>query len=179
MKNFAITSDDLIPILVSVIIQSKPKHMKSNIQMMSYFTFSNFNSTSLGFTLVSVSAAIEYLSNATFGGSENKPVSVTTFSKSFEKTSQNSPLKFVTLSTTSNTNNSNNKNETTSEKKDENSNSNKKQINFDSPTKKKNENDEIPKQQRQLNVIPAPLVIDLKKQEKSKQELGEFLSSLT
>jgi len=60
-SSFEITTDDLIPLITHTIIVTNPLHLQSNISYMEYFTFSNISATSLGFTLVTFRAAVEFL----------------------------------------------------------------------------------------------------------------------
>jgi len=57
----AITTDDLIPLIAYVIIRAKLQCLITNLYYMENFSFSKISTSSLGFTLVTFRAAIEYL----------------------------------------------------------------------------------------------------------------------
>ena len=61
-----VTTDDLIPFLVYIIILAKPRHLATELFLMSYFTFTNISTSQLGFYLVSLQAAVEYLKSEEF-----------------------------------------------------------------------------------------------------------------
>jgi len=66
-KDLAITTDDLIPLMLYVIIRAAPQYLHSNLAYMHYFTYSNISTTSLGFTLVTFRAAVEYVQSEHLG----------------------------------------------------------------------------------------------------------------
>lgn len=60
-KDLVVTTDNLIPLLVYVIIQAKPLHFHSNIYYTEQFSFSNLSTSSYGFTLITFKAATSFL----------------------------------------------------------------------------------------------------------------------
>lgn len=61
-----ITTDDLLPIIVYILIQGKPCHLFTNLFLMQHFVFVNISTTELGFNLVTFSAASEYIRSDKF-----------------------------------------------------------------------------------------------------------------
>ncbi|XP_023933480.1 ankyrin repeat domain-containing protein 27-like [Lingula anatina] len=61
-----LTSDDLIPLLVTVIIESKSSHLWSNLYYMEHFNWAMSTKDDLSFSLVTFKAAVEYLKTTKF-----------------------------------------------------------------------------------------------------------------
>jgi len=57
----SVTTDDLIPFLVYIIVLSKPKYLRTNIFLMESLTFVDLSTNEMGFNLVSLQAAVQYL----------------------------------------------------------------------------------------------------------------------
>ncbi|XP_077996002.1 uncharacterized protein LOC144449350 [Glandiceps talaboti] len=67
-----LTSDDLISILITVLIQSKNSHLASNLYYMEYFNWASSSKDDLSFSFVTFKAAAEYFKSTDF--SYLKPV---------------------------------------------------------------------------------------------------------
>lgn len=57
----SVTTDDLIPFLVYIIVLSKPKNLRTNLFLMENLTFIGLSTNEMGFNLVSLQAAVQYL----------------------------------------------------------------------------------------------------------------------
>ncbi|XP_070572550.1 ankyrin repeat domain-containing protein 27-like [Ptychodera flava] len=61
-----LTSDDLISILITLLIQAKSRHLASNLYYMEHFHWSTSSKDDLSFSLVTFKAAAEYFINTDF-----------------------------------------------------------------------------------------------------------------
>jgi len=61
LKNVAITTDELIPLIAYIITRVDLKYLESNMYYMENFIFTNISTTQFGFTLVNFRAAILFL----------------------------------------------------------------------------------------------------------------------
>jgi len=59
--DLTIATDDMIPLLLSVLLQSELNNVHTNIIYMKEFELSDISTTELGFSLVSLEAVVEYL----------------------------------------------------------------------------------------------------------------------
>jgi len=75
--SIAITTDDLIPMILFVITCAAPQFLYTNLSYMEDFSFLNISATSLGFTLVTFQAAVAYLQSEHLSPTDNgqsKPI---------------------------------------------------------------------------------------------------------
>lgn len=76
LSDNVLSSDDLIPIVVFVLVQSKPQHLNSTLYYVKHFTRTNVKTSQLGFHLTTFTAAAEFiktdhLPRSIFGGSSS------------------------------------------------------------------------------------------------------------
>ncbi|CAH1802342.1 unnamed protein product [Owenia fusiformis] len=65
-EQLCLTSDDLLPILVSLIIQSKCPYLESNLYYIQHFHWSDSSKDEFGYILVTFQAALEFLNSTDF-----------------------------------------------------------------------------------------------------------------
>lgn len=61
LSDNVLSSDDLIPIMVFVLLQAKPQHLNSTLYYVKHFTRANLTTSQLGFHLTTFTAAAEFI----------------------------------------------------------------------------------------------------------------------
>ena len=61
LSDNVLSSDDLIPIIVFVLLQAKPQHLNSTLYYVKHFTRTNLTTSQLGFHLTTFTAAAEFI----------------------------------------------------------------------------------------------------------------------